>query len=300
MKNSIIKLFVFALTLLIGIPSWAQTAKAPKEKTKAAASLLWKIEGNGLEKASYLYGTIHLMSPENFKINDQVKEAFNQSEQVVMELKMDDPALQMNMMKLAPMKDGKTVDQLLTDEQYKALDEAVKRIAGASVDMFKSWHPMLLSSFLFYDIIGKAPASYEGTFVAMAKEKEMEIFGVETVEDQISVFASMGAEQQATYLAKLLDNMEQAKADFQMMESLYIDQKIQKLYDYTSGEFPLQAKIEFLDNRNKSWIEPLNKLMAEKASFIAVGAAHLAGDSGVINLLKQAGYTVSPVKTTLK
>ena len=72
-------------------------------------SLLWRIDGNGIQ-TSYLYGTFHLLSTSDFELKEKVSDAFNASDQLVMELKMDDPMMQMEMMKYIHMKDGTTLD----------------------------------------------------------------------------------------------------------------------------------------------------------------------------------------------
>lgn len=296
MKNLIKSILLFTLCLFVGNTVLAQPSKKAKNKKGLASSLLWKIEGKGISQPSYLFGTIHMTSQDKFEITEATKKAFNTSEQIVLELDMDDPQMQVQMMQQASMKGGVTLDSLLSEKHYKMMDDKVKATMKVSLDMFKTWQPMLISSFLYMDMIEGTPASYEGSFVQMAKEGEKEIFGLETIADQIGAFDAMGYESQADYLADMLDDWDKTVKEFTMLQDMYFEGNIQKLYDYSAGQFGEGEALEaFLDNRNKSWIEPIGEFAKDKTTFIAVGAAHLAGENGVINLLKKAGYKVTPV-----
>ena len=124
MKNVMSKALVAVLCLMVSFLSYttaqekAATATATTlvalEKAQDNNTLLWKIEGDGI-KTSYLYGTIHLIPQADFFITDATKTAMLTSEQVVMELKMDDPNMQMEIMQNAGMKDGSTLDKLISD-----------------------------------------------------------------------------------------------------------------------------------------------------------------------------------------
>ena len=97
------------LGLLFFISAWSIQAQTNNK------SLLWKIEGDNIQ-TSYLYGTIHLIPQGAFEINEKITGAFNSAEQIVLEIDMDDPAMQMKMMQNALMKDETTLDQLFSEE----------------------------------------------------------------------------------------------------------------------------------------------------------------------------------------
>jgi hypothetical protein len=81
------------------------------------------------------------------------------------------------------------------------------------------------------------------------------------------------------------------------MIEVYKKNDAELLYDYVQkqGTDGMNEEV-LLVNRNKNWIPKLNKIMRDKSSFIAVGGAHLGGKTGVLALLKNAGYTVTAVK----
>lgn len=291
--NALATLFVFCL----GNAAVAQPAMQKADQKPLAASLLWKIEGEGLERPSYLFGTIHMISQEDFLLTEKTKEAFESTEQVAMEIKMDDPQLQVKMMQLAPMKEGKTLDKLLSEANYQTLDTVMKRTMKVGADMLKNWQPMLLSSALFMDMIEGTPVAYEGVFTQMAAKDKKPISGLETIEDQIAVFENMGYENQAAHLSQMLEDWDAAVEEYNTLKEMYLKGNISEMYDFTSQNMPGDDSVlaVFLDDRNKSWIEPMKTLMKEKPTFFAVGAAHLAGANGVINLLRKEGYRVEAV-----
>ena len=88
-------------------------------------SLLWKISGNGLNKPSYLFGTIHLTCDTSLDAN--TLNALETTEQLYLELDMDDKSIQMQMMKLMMMKNGTKLSTLLSPEDFKILDDFMKK-----------------------------------------------------------------------------------------------------------------------------------------------------------------------------
>ena len=100
---------------------------------KLENSLLWKISGNGIEKPSYLYGTMHAVCETN--IDDEVLKAFDETSQLYLEIDMDDPNLQATMMRKIRMNDGVTISSLITKDEAKKLDTFLKDNIGFSLQM---------------------------------------------------------------------------------------------------------------------------------------------------------------------
>ncbi|MEM8528993.1 MAG: TraB/GumN family protein [Bacteroidota bacterium] len=259
-------------------------------------SLLYKIEGKNIE-TSYLYGTIHILPQKDFVLSDRVKSAFEESELIVLELDMDDPNLQMDMMKGAMMTDGSTLDKLFSEEDYKQLDEALKAAMGMGVAPFNKMKPMLIASMLMTKYVGAQPASFEGTFIKMATEGEKEILGLETVAEQLAVFDAIPYQKQADDIAEMLDDEDAAKAVFEKMLKHYKAEEVDALYEifeeyYEENEAEMDV---MLHDRNKNWIPKIGEYAADKSVFFGVGAGHLGGEEGVIELLRAAGYTVTAI-----
>ena len=108
-------------------------------------SLLWKVEGNGI-KTSYVFGTFHMLPKKDFELQNKVTNALQNSEILVLELDMDDPKMQTEMMQLSALKDGKTLAEFMDAEEYTLIDTYLKEKMGMGLDSFKTFKPLLVSS----------------------------------------------------------------------------------------------------------------------------------------------------------
>ncbi len=259
-------------------------------------SLLYKIEGNGI-KASYLYGTIHILPQKDFLLKDKVKSAFDKAELIVMELDMDDPNMQVEMMKNALMEGNTSLDKLLDKEHYALLDAALKEALGVGVAPFNKMKPFMVSSMLLMKFIEGQPASFEGTFTKMAKAAEKEILGLETVTEQLDIFDTIPYQDQADDIVDMLDDPDGMVDTYADMIETYKSEDITEMYDLMDSMFSgdTQKMDVMLHNRNKNWIPKIGVYAKERSTFFGVGAGHLGGDQGVVSLLRKAGYIVTAV-----
>lgn len=265
---------------------------------KLENSTLWKIEGSGLNKASYLFGTIHITCDATLE-NDVIK-ALDETKQIVLEIDMDDPDMQDKMMKGMYMKDGKTLKSIVNDEDYQAIDSLFIGKMGISVKMIENVKPFFLTSMLYPKFIDCPMESFEAELMKVAKEQNEEIFGLETIDDQINVFEVIPYEDQVKDLVRTAkDNMAYDKAKFAKLLSIYKDENITDMLNIMNDDnysSVAEYQDELLDNRNINWIPKIKEYAEKQATFFGVGAGHLAGENGVINLLRQAGYTVTAVR----
>jgi uncharacterized protein len=263
---------------------------------KSDNSLLWKIEGKNLKTPSYLLGTIHILPQKDFFLSEAMKQALASTQQVVLELDMDDPAMGMNMLQNASMSDGSTLDKLLSAEDYQKLDVLVKKSTGVGVEVFNKWQPMLVASVAMQQMMDNQIASYEMTLVRMAQEAQKEVKGLESIQEQTEAIATIPFPQQAKYLSEMLNDFDKQKALFGKMVELYKSQNINALLDYMVEE---SGGIDFstvlLNQRNHKWIPKIGSIASEKSTFFAVGAGHLPGKDGVLTLLRKAGFRVTAV-----
>ena len=276
--------------LLLVIAGWQGQAQT------GSKSLLWKVEGDDIQ-TSYLYGTIHLLPQESFEIKDKVSAAFSSAEQVVLEIDMDDPSMQQKMIQNAGMKDGKKLDELFSEEDYTAVSDALRKTMGIGLEAVNTMKPFMVYTMLIGTMIEGTPASYELTFMQMAKERELEILGLETIEDQMAIFDKIPYEEQAKDVLEMVINKEETRQEFAELVKAYraedIDGMFEIIEEYADTEVEMQ---ELIIKRNQNWIPVIGELAKNKVSFFGVGAAHLGGEFGVVKLLKEAGYTVTPLE----
>lgn len=261
-------------------------------------SLLWKISGNGLNKPSYLFGTIHLTCDTSLDAN--TLNALEATEQLYLELDMDDKSIQMQMMKLMMMKDGAKLSTLLSPEDFKILDEFMKKNLNMSAKLFDSFKPFMISSMLFPKMLDCKSKSVESELMKITKEQNEEIFGLEIAEDQMKVFDEISYQDQAEELLKTVkDNLEKDKKEFNEMMAIYQNKDIEgmlKMMSDSDNKITSENQDILLNNRNKNWIPIMVKIMKDKPTFFGVGAGHLAGEEGVIKLLRKKGYKVEAIQ----
>lgn len=272
-------------------------AKAKDLYQVGANNLLWEISGNGLTEPSYLFGTIHIIGSNDFFWPTGTQEKLEQAEKLVLEVNMDEMSNPMVLFQKAKMKDGQTLDKLLSKKDYENLNAFFKKNVGMGTAMFDSFQPMLLMSMTLVPMIDGEATVYEQEITKLAKEQNKEIGALETVDFQISVFDKIPYEAQAEMLMKYVNDFDGQKKIFNDMIDVYVSQDLDSLYNFTMDSPDVKGfEDDLLDNRNLDWIPKMEKMSAEKSTFYAVGAGHLGGSNGIIALLRKAGYEVKAVE----
>lgn len=295
-----------------------QSAPASKQSTASVNaiedknSLLWEISGKNLKKPSYLYGTIHLIPKNDFFLTDATKKVFDASQKVTFEInmkEMNNPMAMISIFTKAMMPNGKTLKDFLNAEDYGLVQRKFDSI-GMPLKMLERIKPMFLSVMLGTDGekmtaegggISEASksTSYEMEFLQMGEKQKKEFGGLETVEFQMGIFDSIPYKVQAEMLVKTIKNGSAGNDDLGKMVEMYKKQDIEAMSKMLQSDDQNElAGYEnmLINSRNTSWIPLMAKAMFEKSIFFAVGAGHLGGEKGVVNLLKKEGYTVKPLK----
>lgn len=285
---SLLSLFILGTTIQ------AQTPYPMEE-----SSLLWKIEGKGLKQESYLFGTMHLIEKDKFYFPKKLEKTLTKCERLVMEL----PGLpnQLEALKYVQLEEGTFFD-FFTKEQTDSILLWAKEQFGFSEESFrKSFEGMkpftIVQLATQMHFMGKTE-SYEMTFEELARANKMKIDGLETIGDQMKIFDDLSSDQQTELVMESVRNPTEGIEVTKMLTEIYLSQQIDSMYMMILDEGGVLAEEQnnFLDNRNKAWIPKIEAFIEEKKSFIAVGAGHLGGPRGVIRLLEEKGYTVTPIK----
>lgn len=283
------------------------------------AQLLYKISGNDLEKPSYIIGTHHLANVGFVEKINGAKEALTETEQVYGELKWDvmaNPDSLKAMQERMMLPEGQTLKTILTPEQYKRLDAfmTAKMGAGMSNPMVEAQMgkltPMALVTqfqmllFLMNHMGEFDPSStFDQYFQAQAQKNNLPCGGLETMSFQAQVlYGSTPMERQVEQLMCLIDN-EQFNVQMleEMTKAFYAQDldALKKAMDVklgTSCDSTPEEEAALIDNRNADWLSKMPAIMKQAPTFFAVGAGHLPGEKGVLQLLRNAGYTVEGVK----
>jgi uncharacterized protein YbaP (TraB family) len=193
------------------------------------------------------------------------------------------------------MRDSSTLKNLMGNE-FERVNSVFKTSTGLPLELLNTAKPMLIIAMIYPSLLGCTPVSWESVFQEMAKAKSMEIKGLEKLQDQIDVFDKIPYKVQSDMLVKTLLNIDSAKREFHQMLDVYRKKDINQLNILTSKQEDLgEYKEILLSNRNRNWIPVIGEEAKKRPTFFAFGAGHLGGETGVISLLRKAGFTVKPV-----
>lgn len=277
--------------------SFAQKKFSAKEEN----SLLWRISGKGLQKPSFLFGTIHIICPDAYLWTPVMQQSFQQSDKVCMEMDMDDPGLMVQM--AAGMMDlsGKKLKDYFKPDEYARFERYVKDSMDTPVPLeaIQMMKPMaLLAVIIKKRMPCDSTLSYETNFVTMAQEQKKEVIGLESVSEQLDIMNMLPVDSIITHVMATVDGKPETEDDhLTEMMAAYKTQNLAELAKIMqSSDDMAHLQKELLDNRNQRWIGRIEEKTKDQSVFFAVGAGHLSGPQGVISLLRKAGYTVTAVK----
>ncbi|MDQ3077760.1 MAG: TraB/GumN family protein [Pseudomonadota bacterium] len=287
-----------AAALLIGTaPAYAAAPALPD-----AEPAMWMVKD--ADTTIYLFGTFHALDGKRDWFNDEVREAFDASQDVVLEIiTPDDPtALRPALMKHAFDTSGKTLTSKLSPGGRKALAAALAKhkMPANALDQFKPFFASLTLATLEFGKLGLGQEHGSETVIkkAMAGTAKR-LSAVETVDQQLAMLDSLPEAEQIKLLESALGQQETMGAEIKSMldswnrgDAAAVARMIQK----SDAESPGLYKVMFTD-RDARWVTWINDRLERPGTvFMAVGAGHLAGDRSVVGRLKRQGHKVTRVQ----
>jgi uncharacterized protein YbaP (TraB family) len=297
-------LFAFVIINFLSCASESSEKETEADQIKDVVvkngnSLLWKIEGNGCTP-SYMYGTMHMINKEYYHFTDGMRERIASSKAIMMEVGgMPNPFETLSLMTL----DSGDVRDYFSPEQMKIVVEFFDKEMNQSPEEFYQLYGSMKPFFLLQSItqtyFDKGSQSYDLDIMGIAAEEGIPLLGFESIQEQLGFFDKIPKESMAQMVIESIENFEEEKKETQKMMKIYSEQKVDKLIPMIKKQSPEFMEFEnlFLYDRNKAWIPTIKEQVKDKQCFIAVGAAHLFGEGGVIDLLEKEGYTLTAVST---
>ncbi len=269
-------------------------------------TLLWKVSGNGLKKDSYLFGTHHLVPGSFLESFPKASKHLRKSKNVVVEVVLDSSKIApLNTLMLNP--DGPTWIGELSASTRKSLDSVLNIHMGASIEQLAVLRPAAISTLLSLSLTqaesGELLKQYKGlpldaSIAAKATKRKQSLIELESLEQQFDLlYVQPPLDSQIAELHQMVALLDSIGPYSRQLISSYLQQDVagmqKMLSDYTAN-FGNMEKL--LDERNAQWMQQLPGIFESGSSFVAVGALHLFGENGLIDLLQKAGYEVTPVK----
>lgn len=291
----------FGLLAAIGLAAYGQ---APKKTPATNNTLLWRISGKNIIRPSYLFGTMHMLCADDIQLSDSLTHAIQNADNVYLELDMDNLFEMMSAMTKMKMRNDTTLSDLLTKEEYEKVKAFFKENSMLlPFSMLETFKPLLAASMIMEQQAGSCDnmISMEQLIMQESKRNGVAIRGMETMEYQMGIFDSIPYGLQAKQLVKMIEEGGSDNSEMKKITEAYRSQQLDKMEEMTKKEdMGLEQFTDLLlYNRNLNWAKKLEDLLAGKSLVIAVGAGHLPGEKGVINLLRKAGYKVEPVKNDM-
>ncbi len=284
------KKLIIALLVLVSVNLTAQNNN----------SLLWKVTGNELSQPSYIFGTIHMIPKKDYFFTPEMQNAFDSCQTLVIEADMFSIKLseQIKLATKVVLPDHKTLQDYMDSTEYAQFKQVLIDSFGIkekTIDKrYNRIKPFFLTALLLKQHIGKVK-TYEQELYKTSKKQKMELIGLETLEFQMSLADSITIEEQVDGIA---EDMAEISLYYDMVE-LYKNQDLDGLHQMGIDELKAEGDLKFMNliitERNKDWIPKIKELTANSTCFVAVGALHLVGVDGVLELLRKEGYSVTAV-----
>lgn len=308
MNSSKTILAISLLSLLFSVNCIAQ------DIGKFNGSLLWKISGKGLAKPSYILGTHHLINTGFYDNLNGLQDAIKNTDQVVGELilsKTTQADMQKKLQAASTMPAGESYEKLLSPQDYKKLEEGLKKNMSLNLKQLEKLKPAMLSQMCMTSVYKDLDKQYDPTnkqsidaiLQQTALKNGKKVKALDTVDEQAAgVVNSEPLKKQAETLVCLVESMEKQKNILRSLNASYKKGQLSEVYRLSLNNPDNPCKASQLQEstvtkrRNNKWLNTLPQIMSEKSSLITVGVLHIAGKDGLLYRLSQMGYTVEPVR----
>ena len=281
---------VAALLLLL---SWATAQAAPYQQ-----GLLWKIERSG-QAASYVFGTIHSEDPRVLNLPKPVQSTFDGASTFVMEALLTERAMQV-MSNAMLFQDGRGLKDVVSPNTYGKAVTALTDygLPEAAVQLMQPWALAITLS---------TPKPKTGLVLDLALMQQAQAAGkktagLETFEEQLGIFTKLSMPEQVSMLEDTLKHLGIVQKVLEQIHQAYLARDLAKLERLSAeqqalGDQAMGKKLmhQLIDQRNARMVTRMEPFLKRGQAFIAIGALHLPGEVGVLNLLAKQGYRVSVV-----
>ncbi len=273
--------------------------------------LLWKIEGHSLEKPSWLFGTIHLVTPRIERLHPAVEQALETSDTLATELSFD-PMIQMAGAMLMMRGDGKTLTESIGGDLQAKLEariEAINPALGAAVfEPMKTWAVAMAVVMLPYQLEGGK--ALDQILWQRATDAGKETLGLERMKDQVAAFEVLDEEEQTIYLRATLENyddndrlLKEMIAEYEAGDAEAIDRITTRSIERFAGgerEKAIGEKLlkSLITERDRTMAGTIDTMLREdtaKSRFIAVGAGHLVAENSIRKHLEDKGWKITRI-----
>tara|TARA_B110000879_G_scaffold24305_1_gene32285 strand:- start:14 stop:847 length:834 start_codon:yes stop_codon:yes gene_type:complete len=265
-----------------------------------ADTSVWSVRSG--DNVIYLGGTVHLLRPGDYPLPDEFEEAYQASSELYFETDiaaMSDLLVQAQMLQQLTYSDDRSLRTVLSDEAYTALS-AYTQTAGLPIVMLEKFKPGLLIStlqILVFQSMGFTPQGVDAFFHTRAVADGKAEGQLETVQEQIGFIAAMGEGNESEFILLSLKDLTETGNVIDGMIGAWRSGDAQGLSELFVEDMKVEAPALYdtlLLERNLKWIPQINRMLQDAdTEFVLVGAAHIVGENGLLDLLSQEGYEIN-------
>ena len=262
--------------------------------SKKNHSLLWKITAPKNGQVSYLFGTIHVWEERIRPIFEEIKPYLLSCELFAAESHLED--IQEMSTESFFLPDNQKLSDFYPTKKYEKLTKQVKKITHSPISNFEHLTPFVLVGTISNILLEKGHSgSLDEHLWDFAKANEKEMFGIESAKEQYEYYQKMPFDDQAKQLIQIAKNTKKYRQNLNQMLERYLKQDIIQLYK-NSKKGTKSFRQMMIYERNSIMSDRISNFAKQNTIFVAIGAGHLSGQKGVLNLLKQNGFSVNPIK----
>lgn len=270
------------------------------------AQLVWKISGNGIKKPSYILGTHHGCPFTYCDSIPGLMKAFDKVDNIIGEINMIElaemsPERMQKMQAMMMMPADTSLLSLFSTEEAAKVNEWLGKKMGASLEMLSVMKPMTIMVTVqnkeMMDVIpGIATMTTIDKYMQTLGQRKGKTIGeLETADYQMELLYGNSLEGQADALLEMIDHGD-SKGLLQQLTNAYKSQNLDTLWKVFQEQMTYYEYDAIVKVRNLNWEKQMKELLPKQSTLFVVGAGHMPGESGMINLLREAGYKVKPVK----
>jgi uncharacterized protein YbaP (TraB family) len=287
----------FALLLCVLLPQ-----QAPAETLRHGQGLLWHVVKDG-QPVGHVFGTIHMSDADVLALPPVVLDAFGAAKSLSVEVILDGSAVQTLAMAMALPPDQRLDAMVPADLFKKAVAaSAPYGLQAAHLARLKPWAVALLISVPPDEQARRAQGALalDSWLEKQAQKQGKKIHALETIAEQVTVFEGLSQEDQVAQLKSASIALAEKQSFFEEMKKAYLRQDLDEIHrlsrrNIEPGDERLHEALEerLFHVRNRKMAERMVARFEEGGAFVAIGALHLPGETGVLRLLEQRGYTVT-------
>lgn len=265
-----------------------------------ADTSVWSVRSG--DNVIYLGGTVHLLRPADYPLPGEFEEAYQASSELYFETdiaSMNDLSVQAQMLQQLTYGDDESLSSILSDEAYAALS-AYTATAGLPIAMLNKFKPGLLIStlqILVFQSMGFTPQGVDAFFHTRAVSDGKAEGQLETVQEQIGFIAAMGEGNESEFILLSLKDLAETGDVMEDMIGAWRSGDAEGLSELFVEEMKVEAPALYdtlLLQRNLKWVPQIDSMLQDAdTEFVLVGAAHLVGENGLLDLLSQKGYEIN-------